>query len=199
MVEEVVVKAEPERAPSEASDKKFSQADMDRIAGDTRQSAKSAAQKELLDALGVTDLDAAKAALVVAKEAEDAKLTETERLTRERDEAKAEVEAERGRSTTLLAMTKLEGALRDSGITPERLPAAMKLADFSALKVDGTDVAGIPEAIEGVKALSPEWFGKTLPGAVDVSQGGSASVTEDFRTATRSELAAAAAKYGVKL
>ena len=199
MVEEVVVKAEPERAPSEASDKKFSQADMDRIAGDTRQSAKSAAQKELLDALGVTDLDAAKAALVVAKEAEDAKLTETERLTRERDEAKAEVEAERGRSTTLLAMTKLEGALRDSGITPERLPAAMKLADFSALKVDGTDVAGIPEAIEGVKALSPEWFGKTLPGAVDVSQGGSTSVTEDFRTATRSELAAAAAKYGVKL
>ena len=187
------------KADAEAGDKKFSQADLDRIAGDTRKSAKATAEAELLASLGVTDLAAAQAALTAAKEAEDAKLTETERLTKELAEARAENERTLATATALHAASKLEGALRDAGVTPERIPAAMKLADHSALVVNGTDVTGIPEVIEGVKALSPEWFGAQKPaGAVDASKGGTAG-TADLRSASRDDLAKEALKYGVKL
>ncbi len=189
-------KAEAEAA-EKAKELKFSQADLDRIAGDSRQSGRTAAEKELLEKLGVTDLDAAAAALKAAKDAEDAKLSEVERLTKERDEANAKAEATAKTATQLLAATKLEGGLRDAGINPERLSAALKLADVSALKVDGTEVTGIPEAIEAVKAASPEWFGARRPGAPDVNGNGTGGT--DFRTASREELAAEAAKLGVRL
>lgn len=187
------------KADAEAGDKKLSQDDVNRLVGEARTSAKSTATKELLESLGVTDLDAAKDAIAAAKAAEDATKTEVERLTERATKAEAEAEAERVRSTQLLARTELKGALRDAGITPERIDAAMKLADTSALVVDGTDVTGIPEVIEGVKALSPEWFGKRTPGVVDASQGGGAGGEVDFRTASRDELQAAALALGVKI
>jgi len=183
-----------------AAEVKFSQADLDRIAGDSRAAGRSAAEKELLEKLGVTDLDAASAAIKAAKEADDAKLSEVERLTKERDEAKQEAERTQAAAADLLAKTRLEGALRDSGINPERIPAALKLIGAGELKVDGTDVTGIPEAIESVKGASPEWFGGTKrPGAADAGGGGSAGTT-DWSSASKSELADEAfAKYGVRI
>jgi len=205
--EEVAAKAEADRleaeakakAAAEAGDKKLSQEDVNRLVGEARTSAKSSATKELLESLGVTDLDAAKAAIEAAKAADDAAKTEVERLTERATKAEADAEAERKRSTELLARTELKGALRDAGITPERIDAAMKLADTTGLVVDGTDVTGIPEVIEGVKALSPEWFGKQAPGAVDANQGGGAGGEVDFRSASRDELKQAALALGVKL
>lgn len=194
-VVEPVVTAPAETKPGEA---KFSQADLDRIAGETRKSASEKATKDLLEALGVTDLDAAKAKLAEAKAVEDAKLTDTERLTKERDEAVAREAQTLANATQLFAATKLEGALRDAGVSPDRLPAALRLADTSAIKVDGTEVTGLAEVVESVKAMSPEWFGTKKPGAVDTSGGGGTGDV-DFKSVSRDELAAAALKYGVKL
>jgi hypothetical protein len=191
------------KADAEAAEKakeiKFSQADLDRIAGDSRAAGRTQAEKDLLEKLGVTDLDAAKAALEAAKAADNAKLSEAERLTKERDEAVKRAEEATASSTRILALTKLEGALRDSGINPERIPAALKLIGPDQLKVDGTDVTGIPEAIEQVKGDSPEWFGTKRPGSVDTSSGGGGG-TADFRSASKDELADEAfKKYGVRL
>lgn len=204
--EEIAAKAEADRleaeakakANAEAGDKKFTQADLDRIAGDTRKAASEKAAKDLLDALGVTDLDAAKAALAAAKEAENAKLTETERLTKERDEALRREAETLANATQLFAASKLEGALRDAGVSPERLPAALRLADTSAIKVEGTEVTGVTEVVDSIKALTPEWFGVKKPGAVDAT-GGGAGGEVDYKAVSRDELAAAARKYGVKL
>ena len=204
--DEIAAKAEADRVAAEAKaaadaaagEKKFSQADLDRIAGDTRAGARAAAEKDLLAKLGVEDLAAAEVALKAAKDAEAAKLTETERLTRERDEAVAEKDRTLAEATRLLAMTRLEGGLRDAGINPDRIEAALKVADTSALSVDGTDVTGLSAVIDSVKAISPEWFGTKAPGAVDASGGGGTEHT-DWLAAPRDELAAAALKYGVKL
>jgi hypothetical protein len=193
--------AEAKRLEDErkAKEVKFTQADLDRIAGEARANGRSTAETDLLKTLGVTDLDAAKALLAEAKAAEDAKLSEVERLTKERDEAKQEADRTLQTATQLLALTKLEGALRDSGINPERIPAAMKLVDTTGLKVDGLEVAGIPEAIEAVKASTPEWFGKVTPRPSSPDATGGAVGDVDYRKASRDELAEAARKYNVKL
>lgn len=195
---EAKAKAEAEAKAKADGEKKFSQSELDEIAGKSRESGRTKAEKDLLESLGVTDLDAAKALLQEAKDAEDAKKTETERLTEERDKATAEAERARNEAAQYLVAAELKGAMRDSGINPERIDAAMRLIDTSALAVDGTTVTGIPEAIEGVKAVSPEWFGTKRAGAADAS-GGGGGAGPDFRNVPRDQLRAEALKHGVKL
>jgi hypothetical protein len=57
-----------------------------------------------------------------------------------------------------LVVSRLENSLRDAGINPDRIAAAVKIADVSGVKIDGTEVSGVSEAVESLKVESPEWF-----------------------------------------
>lgn len=188
--------ADKAAADAEAAKVKFSQADLDRIAGQSRSEGRTQAEKELLEKLGIADVDSAKAAIAAAKELEDAKKTEVEKLTEERNKAKAEAEEATKAAAGAVALARLEGSLRDAGIKPERIPAALKLADLSAVVVSGTDVEGVDKAVEGVKATSPEWFGK--PAAAPDASLGRPDPT-DFRTASKDERAKALEQYGIRI
>jgi hypothetical protein len=96
-----------------------------------------------------------------------------------------------------LAVARLEGALRDAGLRGERVAAAVKIADVSALKVDGTEVSGLAETVESIKAQSPEWFGEKSRrySAPDASLGNRED--RDFRTASKATVAAELRKYNI--
>ena len=196
-------KADADAAAAEAKAKadaevKFSQAELDRIAGTSRADGRGQATKELLEKLGVDSVEALEARVKAAKDAEDAGKTELQRLE---DRAKA-AEQERDRASALalrsVATARLEGSLRDAGIKPERIPAALKLVDLGSLKVEGTDVSGVSEAIDSVKTASPEWFGTVKHTAPDASQqqGGD----KDYRNVDRETVAADLYKeYGIRI
>ena len=105
------------------------------------------------------------------------------------DEKAAQVES-------ALAISRLEGSLRDAGIKPERISAAVRIADTSGLKVEGTDVSGVTEVVESLKAESPEWFGAnarrySAPDATPENR------DRSFRNAPRREVAEELAKYNI--
>ena len=95
----------PDPAPSpdpKPEDKKFTQADMDRVAGSTRTEARKTALTDFLKELGFDKPDDLKTLVKSAKEQDEAKKTEAQKLAdaktqaeKERDEAKAALESER--------------------------------------------------------------------------------------------------------
>jgi hypothetical protein len=96
-----------------------------------------------------------------------------------------------------LAVARLEGALRDAGLRGERVAAAVKIADVSGLRVEGTEVSGIAEVVESLKEQSPEWFGANTRrySAADATP---ENRDRSFRTASRREIAEELAEYGIK-
>jgi hypothetical protein len=198
---EAKAKADADAAAAKAkadAEVKFSQAELDRIAGESRAAGRGQAEKDLLAKLGVESVEQLEARVNAAKAAEDAQKTELEKA----NEARAAAEKEAARASELahraVAVSRVEGQLRDAGIKPERIPAALKLVDLSSLKVEGTDVSGVSEAIESVKSASPEWFGTVKHTAPDASQqqGGD----KDYRNADRDTVAADLYKeYGIRI
>lgn len=195
---EADAKAAADKAAAEAAKEvKFSQADLDKIAGNSRAEGRSAAEKELLASLGVDSLDTAKERIAAQKAAEDAAKTEVERLADEAKAANARAQKAEREAFATRALSKLESGLRDAGLKPERVGTALKLVDLSGIKVEGTEVQGITEAIDAVKAESPEWFGTTSRGAPDVTGGAGGDV--DYRTMSSEERQEVLRhEYGVK-
>lgn len=189
----------PTPPPPAASEAKFTQADLDKIAGNARKDGREAGLKEVLESLGVADVDAAKALVEAAKAAEDAQKSELQKATEERDKFRQQAEQAQARAEAAVAITRLEGALRDAGINAERIPAAMKLADLSGLKVEGTDVSGVAEAVESIKATSPEWFKPGAPAKAPDASGGSSGEDPDYRNAPKEEVAKVLfERYGIR-
>lgn len=188
----------PPAPPPADGDKKFTQADLDKLAGSVRGEATEKSQKELLKALGFEDLDAAKAAVAAAKAAEDANKTEAQRATEEAARYKAEAEVARGQATQAIKVAEVKGALMAARINPERLDAALRLADLTLLEVKDTTAIGVEKVVEALKAQSPEWFiTPGTGGAPDATRGGPGSGSGDFRKASRADVSAEMRKYGV--
>ncbi len=204
---QAAVKAATEKATAEAqaeaevrikaaANGKFTQEDLDRIAGESRKDGRTVAERELLKTLGVPDLDSAKAALEAAKTLEDEKKTELQKAQEEAAKLREEAETARSDAKASRISTALELALRDSGINPERSSAAMRLVDLSKLEVNGADVTGLEDAVKDLKAQSPEWFGaKISPPDASGSSGGAA----DFKTASAAQRDKELSRYGIKL
>ncbi len=191
------VAAEAKAAADAALPKQFSQADLDAIAGRTRQEATEKAQRDLLASLGVTDVEAAKTALAAAKAAEDAQKTDLQRATEERDKAIADAAALAQITRDTVVASRLDVALRDAGINPARIEAAKRLVDQGALKVEGSEVTGVAEAVASLKAATPEWFG-VAGSPPDVTGTGSGGGTADYSHADKKTLGEQLAKYGIK-
>lgn len=185
-----------EKALKEAKDGKFTQDDLDRVAGESRKSGREVAEKELLKELGVESRDAIAATLKAAKDAEDSQKTELQKAQEDavkaREEAvTAQAEAKNSRVDTALAL-----AIRDAGINPDRAAAAMRLVDTSKLEVNGAEITGLDDVVQELKTQSPEWFGaKFSPPDASGSGGGAL----DYRTASAEERDKALAKHNIRL
>lgn len=106
---------------------------------------------------------AAKALQARIDELESASKTESERAI-----AQAKKEATDEVTTTFHAVirqAKVEAALADAGVSPELRDLAAKAPEFADLKVNGSDVEGLTEAITAVKAIRPTLFAAAAGGA----------------------------------
>lgn len=192
-------KADADAEAARAKEVTLKQGDIDKIAGQSRQEGRTQAEKDLLAKLGVTDIAAAEAAIKASRDAEEAQKSELQKAQDRAVAAEAAAERSDKIATTTLAMTRVEGALRDAGVKADRIPAALRLIDLDSVKIDGTEVSGVSEAVAGLKAVTPEWFGAPVISAPDATGTGAAGAV-DFRTAPRAELEKEVlAKYGVRL
>jgi len=185
-----------EKAVKEAKDGKFTQEDLDRVAGETRKAGREAAEKELLKELGVEDREALKASLKAAKDAEDAQKTESQKLQEENAKLLADAEAAKAEARNSRIDSALSLKIRDAGINPERASSAMRLVDLSALEVNGTEVKGLDEAVAKLKAESPEWF---VAGFKPPDASGTSGGPVDYRTASVAERDKELARHNVSL
>jgi hypothetical protein len=185
-----------EKAVKEAKDGKFTQEDLDRVAGETRKAGREAAEKELLKELGVESREDIGAILKAAKDAEDSQKTELQKTQDELVKARETAEAAQAEARNSRINTALTLSVRDAGVNPDRLAAALRLVDVSKLEVKGDEVVGLEEAVKGLKEQSPEWFG-TKFSPPDASGGGREPV--DYRTASVEDRDKALAKLNVRL
>lgn len=95
-------------------EKQFSQADLDKLLGSTRKSARETGKKEVLDELGIDNLEALKAMLKAQKEKEEADKSEAQKALdklAEKDKEIAELKAKH-----LEAESKRIAQLRDTSL-----------------------------------------------------------------------------------
>lgn len=178
----------------------FTQAQVDAFNAETRRKAAEAEQRRVLEALGVQDVDSAKAIIDAAKAADEAAKTELQKAQEENARLKAAADAATAKATNTLVLSKVENALRDAGINPARVEGALLLAPLSEVKVsDNGAVEGVEDVVKAVQAKSPEWFG--VPGktftAPDVT-GGGGNDPVDYRTASPADRARLLSEYNVK-
>lgn len=144
-----------------AANGKFTQEDLDRIAGASRTDGRDHATKELLKELGFEDLDTAKAARKAQTDAEEAGKTELQKALDRAAALELETEAAKSEARSVLVSTRLENELRDAGANPDRLALALRNVDATTLSVEDGKVTGAKEAVAALKEATPEWFGGT--------------------------------------
>ncbi|WP_440961263.1 scaffolding protein [Paenibacillus nitricinens] len=138
-------------------DKTFTQADLDRVV----------AERLARDRKGREDYDDIKTKLTALEQAEAereaAKLSDTERLEAEKAAALAAAEsakAERDRALTTanqrLINAEFKSLAREANVPADRLVAALKLADLSAVTVDDDgNAVGVKEAVDALILAEP--------------------------------------------
>lgn len=159
--------------------KKFTQAELDKYAGERGVKAAEAARKKLLEKFGIEDEDADAELLKAAKAKREADKSEVEKAAKavetekqRADKLAAELEAERAEHRLERLDTLLNAALKDAGAKDVELSLiglkARKAKDVEALldadgKVDGTKVTAL---VTAAKAAYPDQFGlkSTVPG-----------------------------------
>ena len=162
------------------AERTFTQADLKKIAANEKREGKQSAIKELLEQTGAESLDDVLSAWTEYQGIQEAVTSETDRLSTDLEKAKGQLKAEREARATDKKTYALEGALRDTGINPERLRSAMRLADLSAIDVDKEgNVSGIESVVEAVQEEAPEWFGASAEGRSRVNAPQTAGTTVD--------------------
>ncbi len=176
-----------------ATDAKFTQGDVDKIAGNRAKEAAATARKKLLEELGIENpddpkaLESVKGKLTAAAEAEQAKLTAEQKLTKqiadlekERDEAKATAESANAKrladrvDSQIKDLATAAGALHPADVIDYlRTKQTDKVA--ALLKADESfDDKAAGELIAEVKKARENWF-QTARGAGSPSMSGGAT------------------------
>jgi hypothetical protein len=163
----------PDPTPPEA-DKTFSQADLDRIV----------AERLARDRKGREDYDDIKTKLTALEQAEadreKAKLSDTERLEAEKAEALKKAQEAEDRSTARetaanqrIINAEFKTLAREANVPADRLAAAVKLADLSAVTVDDEgNAVGVKEAVEALVAAHAYLVEKTQAKPIGGASGG---------------------------
>lgn len=92
----------------------------------------------------------------------EAQKTEAQKLTETRDTLQAENEQLYAQLAEREMTSSLRDALTEAGVNPQRIQAAMRLADLEALDIgDDGKVTGAAEQIQAIQEAAPEFFGQT--------------------------------------
>ncbi|MEK5418226.1 phage scaffolding protein [Paenibacillus sp. FSL L8-0708] len=139
------------------TDKTFTQADLDRIVAD----------RLARDRKGREDYDSLKMKLTALEQAEAereaAKLSDTERLEAEKATALAAAESAKTERDKVLTTAnqriinaEFKSLAREANVPADRVAAALKLADLSAVTVDDEgNAVGVKEAVEALIVAEP--------------------------------------------
>ncbi len=160
------------------ADKKFTQADLDRIAGETRKAGREGALKELFEKHGVKDEAELKTKLDALSKAETDKLGEVDKAKKLADDEKARADKLAGDLEATNASLKKLTLQREFGFTARTLELkfsstqaeadAFALADLSKVKLDGDKVEGMEEAVKELQKVRPYLFGEGKPGVPEI-------------------------------
>lgn len=162
---------------------KFTQADLDRIAGDTRQKATDAARKKILAELGIEDPDADKALLAEARKRKADELTEAQKADKAREQAEAatrqavaDLEAERKAIRLERRDTAIRAALTPATPKADKVLALLQVQHADAingvLKDDGTvDATKVTALVDTARKAYPEDFGRGGVGSLSNAGG----------------------------
>lgn len=176
----------PESAEGQKPEAKYSQTDLDKIAGQSRKEGRKSAEGDLLKQLGVKTLDEAKAALDAAAKLRQSQMTEAERLEQARQDAEARAaQAEQARqdAEARALATRIESEIIANAAGRFANPSAVvRLIDRSAIAVEGDTVTGVAEALEKL-AKSDPWTllpeGKRIPAIGRTNSGGKPQARTD--------------------
>lgn len=162
----------PEAPPSDGhgagaspEQRTFTQVELDALFADRANRAANRAQAELLAALGVENIDAAKKLMAEADKARKAQMSEAEAALAELTDLKTKMtrlEQEKAQALAtanermMLAAVQLEAAKADYRFRPEALGDVWAFIDRSQITVDeaGT-VQGVAEAVKAVAEAKP--------------------------------------------
>lgn len=125
-----------------------------RIMAKEKGQGKRQGQREVLEALGFESLDDAKKFADELKSAQDSKLDETARLTKERDDAKAEAARVRQEVARDRHNLTIEKALLKDGVDPKMTAKVARLLDIEV----GSDEEEITAAIAELAEDMPQLF-----------------------------------------
>lgn len=134
----------------------FTQAEVDAMLGDRAKRASEASMKKMLEALGVSDLDTAKATLAEAEKLRQSQMSELEKAQKTAEKLQAELEAEKAAKADALAKaaeTQLRSAvLAEAAAAGFHNPAdAWLYIDREKLELtEGGEVKGAKAVVEAV-------------------------------------------------
>lgn len=137
---------DPPKNDPPADDKKFTQADVDKIIGDRLKRERDGWKKEL------------------EEEKRKADMTANEKLADELKQANEKISATETKANARAITAEAKIAAQAAGIKPERITAALKLADFSDVAVgeDGEpDAKAVKSKIEALLKEYPEFKGES--------------------------------------
>lgn len=176
---------DPNPTPDPTPDKTFTQADLDRIVAD----------RLARDRKGREDYDDIKTKLTALEQAEadraKAEMTAAERLEAEKAEALKKAQEAEDRSTARetaanqrIINAEFKSLAREANVPADRLAAALKLADLSAVTVDDEgNAVGVKEAVEALVSAHVYLVEKTQPKPLGGRSGG-----EDVPDKTKEQL-----------
>lgn len=176
----------------------LTQRQLNAMQAERRKTAAKQAVEELLAKLGVESADKLGELVAKSKEAEQAQLSETDKLRKRLAEAEAKAVAAEERATRRLLEASFVAEATTQGV---RFPeTALPLADMSGISVgeDGT-VAGVREAIKALVDAGKLVMRETRPQApsTDARAGGGGKPSDRSAMLTEDE-AATAKRLGIK-
>ncbi len=159
-------KPEKEPQPDPKDERKFTQADLDRVAGESRKSGRETGLNDLLKDLGVEKADDLKALVSDTRKKQDAEKSELQKAlekieelskTAKSAEAKRDEALSKATERLLKAAVLTEAAKPDHKIRADALADVWTFLDRSAIKIkdDGETFDGIAEAIKAVVKAKP--------------------------------------------
>jgi hypothetical protein len=147
------------------------QAELKRVGSKEKKDGRTARENDLLKATGAESIDDIISGYTEYQGIQEAVTTEADRANTRAEKMEARAKTAEERYTNTLREFALRDSLRDAGINPERLKGAMRLADLSALQVDGEgNVSGIEDVVAAVQQEAPEFFGTSERQRVNAPQ-----------------------------
>lgn len=138
----------------------FTQAEVDKLVGKAKGTTKTAAKRDIAEALGMSVEDAA-AILKERAEAQEAEMSDAEKLKAEADKLAREAAAAKAEARTaqLDAMARSALLSGDAPLQSDRMELALPLV-LKEMDADTDDDAeALAEAVEWLREKSGEWFG----------------------------------------